>query len=160
MSKLDYVPKNNTPRRISVDDLHKLVDSLSPEIKESDGDRTIILANTVLAHFLGRDWCEIHIRHDAPKSSYLRIDFSSDGRKKTTVFRVVELAENLFNLQNIEGFDACVAQMKGGAEKIESTCAELISVASYTSMTLNFALSYPYRRWARITISKSSTRAH
>jgi len=56
---------------------------------------------------------EAHIRHDAPKPGFLRIDFSSDRRRETTVFRVVELAESLFNLQHIEGFDACIAQMIG-----------------------------------------------
>src|SRR5580704_9806692 len=60
MSKLNHPPKNNSPRRISVDDLHKFVDSLPPEVRESDGDRTIILANTINAHFLGRKWCETH----------------------------------------------------------------------------------------------------
>jgi hypothetical protein len=125
MSKLNHPPKSNSPRRISVDDLHKFVDSLPPEVRESDGDRTIILANTINAHFLGRKWCETHLKHDAPKPSFLRMDFSSDSRKKVIVFRVVELAENLYNLRHIEGFDACIAQMNAGAEKIESTCAEL-----------------------------------
>ncbi|PZR82043.1 MAG: hypothetical protein DLM68_16575, partial [Hyphomicrobiales bacterium] len=31
----------------------------------------------------------------------------------------------MFNLQHIGGFDACIAQMKAGAEKVESTYAEL-----------------------------------
>lgn len=35
------------------------------------------------------------------------------------------MAESLFNLQQIEGFDDCIAQMKGGGDKIEATCAEL-----------------------------------
>jgi hypothetical protein len=125
MSKLNRPPINNTPRRIFVDDLHKIIDGLPPEMKAADGDRTIGLANTVIVHFLGRDWFATHMTHDAHRPSFLRIDFSSDRRKKVTVFRVVELAENLYNLQHIEGFDACIAQMKAGAEKIESTCAEL-----------------------------------
>ena len=54
------------------------------------------------------------------------MDFSSgDRRREATVFRVIELAESLYNLQNIDGFDACISQMKGGGEKIQSTCAEL-----------------------------------
>jgi hypothetical protein len=125
MSKLSYSPKTNSPRRISVDDLHKIIDGLPPETKAADGERTIYLANTIIVHFLGRDWFGTHIRYDASKPSFLRIDFSSDGRRKITLFRVVELAENLFNLQHSEGFDACISQMKAGAEKIQSTCAEL-----------------------------------
>ena len=41
-----------------------------------------------------------------------------------SAFRIFDLAESLFNLQNVPGFDECVAQMKGGG-KIEATCAEL-----------------------------------
>jgi hypothetical protein len=115
----------DTPRRLSVDDLHKIVSTLPGDMTNHDGERMIGLANTVIVHFLGREWFEAHIRHDAPKPGFLRIDFSSDRRREATVFRVVELAESLFNLQHIEGFDACIAQMIGGAEKIESTCAEL-----------------------------------
>jgi hypothetical protein len=58
-------------------------------------------------------------------SGYLNLDFSSDRRREASTFRVVELAENLLNLQHIDGFDACIEQMRGGGEKIESTCAEL-----------------------------------
>ncbi len=64
--------------------------------------------------------------HTAPRPGFLRMDFSSgDRRREATVFRVIELAESLYNLQNVEGFDACISQMKGGGEKIQSTCAEL-----------------------------------
>jgi hypothetical protein len=115
----------DAPRRLNVDDLHKIVSTLPDDMKNHDGERMIGLANTVIVHFLGRKWFDEHIRPDAPKPGFLRMDFSSDHRREATVFRVVELAESLFNLQHIEGFDACVAQMIGGAEKIESTCAEL-----------------------------------
>jgi hypothetical protein len=112
-------------RRITVDDLHNVVTELPPEMKEDDGGRAIGLANSVIVHFLGRDWFEAHIRPDTAQPGFYRLDFSSDRRREATVFRVVELAENLFNLQGIDGFDACIAQMRGGAEKIESTSAEL-----------------------------------
>jgi hypothetical protein len=65
------------------------------------------------------------VRHDAPKSGFLRLDFTSDEARATTVFRVIDLAECLFNLQHVPGFDECIDQMRAGAEKIESTCAEL-----------------------------------
>jgi hypothetical protein len=112
------------PRIINVDDLHKAVQTLPPEIRNDDGGRSIALANTVIVHFLGREWFEAHIKPDK-KPGFLRLDFSSDTRRETTVFRVIELAESLFNLQGVHGFEACIAQMRAGAEKIESTCAEL-----------------------------------
>jgi len=115
----------DTPRRLTVDDLRKVVANFPDEIKNDDGRRTIGLANSVIAHFLGREWFATHIRHDAPRLGFLNIDFSSDRQREMTVFRVIELAESLFNLQHIEGFNACISQMRGGGEKVQSTCAEL-----------------------------------
>ena len=114
----------DSPRRITVDDLHKIVSTLPADAKNHDNERSVQLANTVIVHFLDENG-STHIPHGAPKPGFLRMDFSSVSRQVYTVFRVIDLAENLFNLQNIEGFDACIAQMNAGAEKIESTCAEL-----------------------------------
>jgi len=44
-------------------------------------------------------------------------------RSQEQTFRVVDLAELLFNLQNIEGFDDCISRMRQGV--IEPTFAEL-----------------------------------
>ena len=113
-------------RRLNLDNLRNAVSTFPDEIRDDDGRRTLGLANSVIAHFLGRDWLETHVLHTAPRPGFLRMDFSSgDRRREATVFRVIELAESLYNLQNIDGFDACISQMKGGGEKIQSTCAEL-----------------------------------
>jgi hypothetical protein len=113
------------PKRLTVDDLHRIVRTFPEEIQNADGGRTVVLAQSIIAHFFGRDWFTAHIRHDARKPGFLNYDFSSDERREATSFRVVELAESLFNLQNIPGFDDTIAQMKGGGDKIEATCAEL-----------------------------------
>jgi hypothetical protein len=110
---------------LSVDDLHAVVSRLPEEMRMAPGGRVIGVANAVIAHFLGADWFAAHIRHDAPRRGFMNLDFASDQRCERSTFRVVELAENLLNLQHIEGFAACVGQMRGGGEKIESTCAEL-----------------------------------
>ncbi len=113
------------PRRLTVDDLRAYQASFPDKMKNDDGGRTIGIANSVIAHFLGRSWFAAHIRPDIPKLGFLNLDFSTNHRREATVFRVVELAENLFNLQNVTGFDTCIAQMRAGGEKIESTVAEL-----------------------------------
>jgi len=84
----------DAPRQLNVDDLHKIVSTLPDDMKNHDGGRMIGLANTVIVHFLGREWFEEHIRPDAPKRGFLRMDFSSAHRREATVFRVVELAES------------------------------------------------------------------
>src|SRR5271157_1327586 len=108
--------------RLSVDDLHAFVPRFPAEMRIDPGGRVSGVAYCVIGHFFGPDWFAAHIRHDGPRRGYLNLDFSSDERREASTFRVVELAENLFNLQHIEGFDACVGQMRGGGEKIESTC--------------------------------------
>jgi hypothetical protein len=49
--------------------------------------------------------------------------FSSPINKEIQYFRTIDLGELLFNLQNIEGFDSCVARLKGS--DVEATLAEL-----------------------------------
>ena len=105
------------PKRLTVDDLHRIVRTFPEEIQNADGGRTVVLAQPIIAHFFGRDWFTAHIRHDARKPGFLNYDFSSDQRREATSFTVVELAESLFNLQNIPGFDETIAQMKGDGDR-------------------------------------------
>jgi len=53
--------------------------------------------------FFGLDWSAAYIRHDAPRRGFLKPDFESDQLREASTFRVVELAENLFNLKCIDG---------------------------------------------------------
>jgi hypothetical protein len=66
-----------------------------------------------------------HVFQDAEGSQppgYMRIDYTPgpEGEKKTS--RLLDFAENLFNLQHIDGFDDRVDQMRAG--DIEATFAE------------------------------------
>jgi len=110
---------------LSIEQLHAAMPQFPPEMRADPGGRVIGIANTVIVHFLGREWFMAHIRHDAPKKGFLNLDFTSDPKREASTFRVIEFAENLLNLQHLDGFEACIAQMRGGGEKIESTCAEL-----------------------------------
>jgi len=70
-------------------------------------------------------WYMDYIFQDAEGScpnGFLRIDYTlgPKGEKKTS--RLLDFAENLFNLQHIEGFDDRVTQMRSGS--IEATFAE------------------------------------
>jgi len=118
-------PEKVLPERIAVDYLHKVIAALPAEMRADDGGRTIGLANTVIVHFLGREWLEANIKPDIKRPGFLRLDFSSDVRREASVFRVVELAESLYNLQHIPGFDDCIEQIRAGGDKIQSACAEL-----------------------------------
>jgi hypothetical protein len=46
----------DAPRRLNVDDLRKIVSTLPDDTHNHDGERMIGLVNTVIVHFLGREW--------------------------------------------------------------------------------------------------------
>jgi hypothetical protein len=80
---------------------------------------------SVIRHFFGHQWYMDHIFQDAAHSlpnGFMRINYTPgpEGEKKTS--RVLDFAENLFNLQHIEGFDDRVNQMRTGT--IEAAFAE------------------------------------
>jgi len=113
------------PKRITVDMLHAEVARFPTEMRDNPAGRVFGVAITVIEHFFGSDWVAAHIRPDVRRRGYLNLDHSSDPRRKASTFRAIEFAENLLNLQHIDGFGACMTQMRGGGNKIESTCAEL-----------------------------------
>jgi len=119
------VDGSKQPRRITAGDLQRVVEAMPRELRDDDGGRTFALAADVVRHFVGIEWFAANVRHDAPRPGFLRLDFTSDQTRAATVFRLIDLAECLYNLQHIPGFDECIDQMRAGAEKIESTCAEL-----------------------------------
>jgi hypothetical protein len=113
------------PSRNTLDDLEETRRSFSPEIRDNPHRETFTLAVSVIRHFFGHRWYLDHIFQDAEHScpdGFMRINYSPgpEGEKKTS--RVLDFAENLFNLQHVEGFDDRVDQMRTGS--IEATFAE------------------------------------
>jgi hypothetical protein len=87
----------DAPRRTNVDNPRKAISSFPNEIRDHDGRRTLGLANTVIAHFLGRvgSPCSSY-RPEAGFPAYgLFVQGQTAGGD---VFRVIELAESLYNL--------------------------------------------------------------
>ena len=113
------------PKRISFADLMETARSFPQEVRADDNRLTFTLAVSVIRHFFGQQWCEDHIIQDAAHSrpaGFLRLDFTRgyEGEKKTS--RVLDFAETLFNVQNVEGFDDRVEQMR--TAEVEAAFAE------------------------------------
>jgi hypothetical protein len=113
------------PIRITLADVEEMNASFPTEVRETAGRLRFTLAVSIIRHFLGKPWCEKNILQDATLSrppGFLRVDFTPgfEGERKNA--RIIDLAENLFNLQHIEGFDDRVDQMRTG--DIEATIAE------------------------------------
>lgn len=113
------------PERISFADLMETARSFPQEVRADDNRLTFTLAVSVIRHFFGQQWCEDHIIQDAAHSrpaGFLRLDFTPgyEGEKKTS--RILDFAETRFNLQNVEGFDDRVEQMR--TTEVEAAFAE------------------------------------
>ena len=71
--------KTQPPERLSVDDLQNVVAKLPDEMQNADGGRTIGIANSVIAHFLGKDWFQV-------------VNHLPDGAISVGVYKVGKLA--------------------------------------------------------------------
>lgn len=113
------------PTRISLADLDKTRRSFAQEIRDDTARETFTLAVSVIRHFFGHQWYMDHIFQDADHSlpdGFMRINYIPGPEGETKTSRVLDFAENLFNLQHVEGFDDRVDQMRTGS--IEATFAE------------------------------------
>jgi hypothetical protein len=77
----------------------------------------------VIAYFLGEEWLKRYVLPTAKRKSYLFPNFDVENRNKFYLIDVINLADLLFNLQYVDGFDACLKQLMSGV--IESTMSEL-----------------------------------
>jgi hypothetical protein len=109
--------------RITRQALQDAFDSLPPQARENGAKESLALGSRVVRAFLGQEWFERHIIPGARKKGFLTFDDADSRRLDLTCFRMIDLAEVLYNLQNISGFNACIAKMRNG--DIEGTYAEL-----------------------------------
>lgn len=104
--------------RISREALQKAFDGLPAPARITAATESFAVASAVLRGFLGAKWFDKHVT-----SGFLTIDESTPKRREETLFRVIDLSEVLYNLQNVTGFDECIERMRN--RDIEGTYAEL-----------------------------------
>lgn len=111
-------------RLARLEDQHLLrtIAAFPPEISDDQTNRAFYLSLAIVRHFLGAAWADEHVQ-DTGGSGYLRLDWNDKDRAQRQAYRILDLAEILFNLQRIDGFDECIQRMKDG--DIEGTYAEL-----------------------------------
>jgi hypothetical protein len=102
--------------------LIKTLASWPNEFIEDHSQRSFWLSIAIAKYFFGQDWIDEHVRPNGP-AGFLRQDDQDKVRSEEQGYRIVDLAELLFNLQNVEGFDDCIDRMRHGL--IEPTYAEL-----------------------------------
>jgi hypothetical protein len=92
------------------------------ELVEDHSQRAFWLSVAIAKYFFGQKWIDDHVRPER-LPGFLRQDDEDKIRSEEQSYRMVDLAELLFNLQNVEGFDDCIDRMRQGF--IEATYAEL-----------------------------------
>jgi len=108
--------------RITREHLLGVVSRLPPQIALRDTDRTYFVALGVLKLFFGPQWVQQNLDPDRG-SGFLTQPFGEEAAMGMQSYRVIDLAELIFNLQGVDGFDNCIQQMLDG--DVESAYAEL-----------------------------------
>jgi hypothetical protein len=108
--------------RITEGHLLGVVSRLPYQIVLRDTDRTYWVAISVLKYFFGEAWLAEHLDPEGPPGLLRQIPSDQEEQNKRA-YRILDLAELLFNLQDQSGFADCIERMKNG--DIEGTYAEL-----------------------------------
>jgi hypothetical protein len=96
---------------------------------------TFLLSVAILRHFLGAEWSDRHLTPNG-QPGFLRQDQAEKTRSESQAWLVTDLADCLFNLQHIVGFDECITKMRDG--DLEATYAELDFGRMLYSNHINF----------------------
>jgi hypothetical protein len=112
----EYVPG----RRIRIEHLHKAFAQLPAHM--NDQTKSLSLGSGVLRTLLGNDWFDRHIM-SAGKRGVLTVDESSPEARERSFGVTIDLAEVIYNLQDVPNFDECMKRLYEG--NIEGTLAEL-----------------------------------
>jgi hypothetical protein len=105
------MPREITRRRMSLEQLQRGYASLPSEVRTNAQAESLALATGVLRGFKDADWVDLHIISDNRKKGFLSINDSDPHRKEISFFRVMDLAEVIYNLQPVPGFDECITRM-------------------------------------------------
>ena len=114
-------PVTNIPSiRITLQMLHDSVTKFPSQIKQTEANQSFYLAVAILKHFFGEEWVYRYFGN----RGYLQIDESGDQTKMdASGLRIIDLAEVIYNLQTVTGFDNCIARMRDG--DIEGTAGRV-----------------------------------
>jgi hypothetical protein len=108
--------------RIRLHHIEKAYDELCANPSLNGQDKSFGLGAGIVRRFLGDEWVDHHFDPNGTKG-FFTIDESSEISREIAAFRLIDLSETLFNLQNVTGFDECIERMRNG--DIEGTFAEL-----------------------------------
>ncbi len=108
--------------RISKEQLDVLYSKMKG-MDQSPQQASVYLGLGVIVHMLGEEWIHNYVSQEANFQNLLTLTNGGGEIEAGRQLRLGDLAEVLFNLQNVPGFEECVERLKAG--DIEATLAEL-----------------------------------
>jgi hypothetical protein len=102
---------------MSFEQLQRGFDTLPPEVRANGQTESLALASGILRAFMDAEWVARHVISDGRKKGFLSIDDSDAYRREMSFFRVMDLAEVVYNLQPVPGFDECILACAKGISK-------------------------------------------
>src|SRR5229473_6639702 len=128
--------------RVTLDEVRTLAQLIPPRITESVTARSYKLGQAVLRKFLGFDWVQRYIW--TATSGFIAVNNSDPVARETYYMRTVILAEMLYNLQVVEGFDSCLVELEAG--QIESAYAALEIARTLCTIATDKRLTFRFVR--------------
>jgi hypothetical protein len=121
------------PIRLTLPMLLQSVSKIPDEARARQEVVDLAVALMIIKHYLGEEWVDRHASPFGVIDGYFRVKKKLVGGEEQldpfSLSRLSILAECLFNLQYVNGFDGCVSRIKSGNEKrresIEGPFAEL-----------------------------------
>jgi hypothetical protein len=107
------------PIRITLQMLHDTFEKFPDAVAPTRENKSFLLATAVLKHYFGQGWIDRHLN----RPGYLQIDETNQTTMDLKGLRLIDLAEEIYNLQHVPNFDSCITRMRDG--DIEGTAAEL-----------------------------------
>ena len=111
-------------KRVSLEALQKCFDELPKEWAGQNSElQSFAVSAAVVRGLLGERWFNRHVMPNSRNYGIFTINDSSFKAFESSMFRIIDLAELLFNLQHVHGFDECIDRLRSG--DLEGTYAEL-----------------------------------
>jgi hypothetical protein len=126
--------------RVTPADVRIFAELLPPSITDSTTGRSYKLAQAVLRQFLGLEWVQKYIW--TANAGFIRCDMSTPLARETYYMRTVILAEMLYNLQVVDGFDSCLVELRAG--QIESAYAALEIARMLCTVTIDKGMTFRF----------------
>ncbi len=111
-------------QRLAVEDLLTAYLNFPDGGRDAPDTAAFVLALMIIRHFLGNEWIYNNLDVSSRTDGFVRLYSSDPAQEYIQNWKVIDLAEMLFNLQRVPGFEECVTQMRTEA-LIEASLAEL-----------------------------------